>query len=379
MNALGSMLLNGDEKETGEARDRVGAARLFARAGARGNAAADYNLAVCLETGAGAARDVDAAETLFRRACLNGLRKAHIALGYLAVRALDYGAAARHFQAVAFVADARDSSRLEEEGVTRADIAAATFCLADAHERAADVGAARLARVSRSGAFADALRLEATRADSWFFESDAFSENMSWEEKRLCAAYTETETAFRRAETRRAVLESTRSPEEDARRVIADDVMGKVFLARDLAGELMRRAAELGDGRAAFRVGVALWRRTASLGARPETMASRETSARWVARGARDGCAAAYRWLGDAALAGACRLDGVRDPGTARALYERAMRLGDEEGERRLAALEEKAWTDAKAAGSLRVYPTAPPKAWRRKVPSEWLDERIAG
>jgi hypothetical protein len=78
-------------------------------------------------------------------------------------------------------------------------------------------------------------------------------------------------------------------------------------------------------------------------------------------------------------MRGACRLDGVSDGTTARALYARAARLGDAKGARRLAALEEKAWSEAKAAGRLRVYPTAPPEAWRRRVPPEWVDETIAG
>ena len=56
MNALGSMLLRDDEKATGEARDREAAVRLFAEAGARGCAAADYNLAACLEAGAATPR-----------------------------------------------------------------------------------------------------------------------------------------------------------------------------------------------------------------------------------------------------------------------------------------------------------------------------------
>ena len=98
-----------------------------------------------------------------------------------------------------------------------------------------------------------------------------------------------------------------------------------------------------------------------------------------MARGAAKGCGAAYAWLGDVAMLGACRLDGVSDDKTARALYARAARLGDAKGARRLAALEEKAWHEAKASGRLRVYPTAPPEAWRRRVPPEWVDETIAG
>ena len=153
----------------------------------------------------------------------------------------------------------------------------------------------------------------------------------------------------------------------------------QVASARERARALTRRAAELGDGRAAFRVGVSLWRPTAALGCREETFAAREAAATWVARGAAAGCGAAYAWLGDVAMRGACRLDGVSDGTTARALYARAARLGDAKGARRLAALEEKAWSEAKAAGRLRVYPTAPPEAWRRRVPPEWVDETIAG
>ena len=143
--------------------------------------------------------------------------------------------------------------------------------------------------------------------------------------------------------------------------------------------ELTRAAADIGDGRALFKVGVKIWRPTACLGARVETIAKREAAAKWVLRGAEQGCGGAYRWLGDCAASGACRIDGVCDLKTARALYERSVQLGDTFGELKLAKLEEKTWEEARNKKLTRVYPTAPPKAWRRAVPPEWVDEAVAG
>jgi TPR repeat protein len=380
MNALGSMLLRGDEKATGEPRDFQAAARLFAEAGARGCAAADYNLAACLEAGAGVEKDAGKAKSLFRRALSLGVFRAHLPLGYLALHHdEDLGAAARHFSAVSGdVPGDVSAKRLESLGIGEGDVAEATFCLADVSERAADVGLARLERLRASGAVAETLerRLEALRDDGGAFESQKREgENATDDALDLSVHRDAEETAARRDATLRAVAAS--SAEQDAN--AAGDLVRHVATARDRARALTRCAAELGDGRAAFRVGVSLWRPTAALGCREETFAAREAAATWVARGAAKGCGAAYAWLGDVAMLGACRLDGVSDDKTARALYARAARLGDAKGARRLAALEEKAWHEAKASGRLRVYPTAPPEAWRRRVPPEWVDETIAG
>ena len=134
MNALGAMLLHGDEKATGEARDLEAAARLFAEVGARGCAAADYNLAACLEAGAGVAEDAGRAKSLFRRALSLGVFRAHLPLGRLALRHdADLGAAARHFSAVSGdVPGDVSAERLETLGIGEEDVAEATFCLADA-------------------------------------------------------------------------------------------------------------------------------------------------------------------------------------------------------------------------------------------------------
>ena len=169
MNALGAMLLHGDEKATGEARDLEAAARLFAEAGARGCAAADYNLAACLEAGAGVAEDAGRAKSLFRRALSLGVFRAHLPLGRLALRHdADLGAAARHFSAVSGdVPGDVSAERLETLGIGEEDVAEATFCLADATERAADVGLARLERRRASGMVpVDEKRLEALREDA---------------------------------------------------------------------------------------------------------------------------------------------------------------------------------------------------------------------
>ena len=384
MNALGAMLLHGDEKATGEARDLEAAARLFAEAGARGCAAADYNLAACLEAGAGVAEDAGRAKSLFRRALSLGVFRAHLPLGRLALRHdADLGAAARHFSAVSGdVPGDVSAERLETLGIGEEDVAEATFCLADATERAADVGLARLERRRASGMVpVDEKRLEALREDAGEPGRTASSRNEracsnEASASDLCLHGDADDAAARRDATRR-ILATSEDAEEDAN--AAGDLVRRVANARERARALMRRAAELGDGRAAFRVGVSLWRPTAALGCREETFAAREAAATWIARGAAAGCGAAYAWLGDAAKLGACRLDGVSDGKTARALYARAARLGDAKGARRLAALEEKAWSEAKAAGRLRVYPTAPPEAWRRRVPPEWVDETIAG
>jgi len=380
MNALGSMLLRDDEKATGEARDREAAVRLFAEAGARGCAAADYNLAACLEAGAGVEKDAEKAKSLFRRALSLGVFRAHLPLGYLALRHdADLGAAARHFSAISGdVPGDVSAKRLEALGIGEGDVAEATFCLADVSERAADVGLARLERVRASGAVqglgVDEKRLAALREDggaTYLSSADDATDDAS----DLCLDLCLDEAAARRDAT--LLVLATSSADEDAN--AAGDLVRQVASARERARALTRRAAELGDGRAAFRVGVSLWRPTAALGCREETFAAREAAATWVARGAAAGCGAAYAWLGDVAMRGACRLDGVSDGTTARALYARAARLGDAKGARRLAALEEKAWSEAKAAGRLRVYPTAPPEAWRRRVPPEWVDETIAG
>ena len=384
MNALGAMLLHGDEKATGEARDLEAAARLFAEAGARGCAAADYNLAACLEAGAGVEKDAEKAKSLFRRALSLGVFRAHLPLGRLALRHdADLGAAARHFSAVSGdVPGDVSAERLETLGIGEEDVAEATFCLADATERAADVGLARLERRRASGMVpVDEKRLEALREDAGEPGRTASSRNEracsnEASASDLCLHGDADDAAARRDATRR-ILATSEDAEEDAN--AAGDLVRRVANARERARALMRRAAELGDGRAAFRVGVSLWRPTAALGCREETFAAREAAATWVARGAAKGCGAAYAWLGDVAMLGACRLDGVSDDKTARALYARAARLGDAKGARRLAALEEKAWSEAKAAGRLRVYPTAPPEAWRRRVPPEWVDETIAG
>ena len=378
MNALGSMLLRGDEKATGEPRDFQAAARLFAEAGARGCAAADYNLAACLEAGAGVEKDAGKAKSLFRRALSLGVFRAHLPLGYLALHHdEDLGAAARHFSAVSGdVPGDVSAKRLETLGIGEGDVAEATFCLADVSERVADVGLARLERLRASGAVAvDERRLEALREDGGASASEKRFENATDDTLDLSVHRDAEETAARRDATLRVLAAS--SAEQDAN--AAGDLVRHVATARQRARALTRRAAELGDGRAAFRVGVSLWRPTAALGCREETFAAREAAATWAARGAAAGCGAAYAWLGDVAMLGACRLDGVSDEKTARALYARAARLGDAKGARRLAALEEKAWREAKASGRLRVYPTAPPEAWRRRVPPEWVDETIAG
>ena len=93
------------------------------------------------------------------------------------------------------------------------------------------------------------------------------------------------EAAARRDAT--LLVLATSSAEEDAN--AAEDLVRQVASARERARALTRRAAELGDGRAAFRVGVSLWRPTAALGCREETFAAREAAATWVARGAAAG------------------------------------------------------------------------------------------
>ena len=375
MNALGSMLLRGDEKATGEPRDFQAAARLFAEAGARGCAAADYNLAACLEAGAGVEKDAGKAKSLFRRALSLGVFRAHLPLGYLALHHdEDLGAAARHFSAVSGdVPGDVSAKRLETLGIGAGDVAEATFCLADVSERAADVGLARLERLRASGAVAvDERRLEALREDGGASASEKRFENATDDALDLSVHRDAEETAARRDATLRVLAAS--SAEQDAN--AAGDLVRHVATARQRARALTRRAAELGDGRARS---ASACRRGADRRARcREETRGAQAAATW-ARGAAAGCGAAYAWLGDVAMLGACRLDGVSDDKTARALYARAARLGDAKGARRLAALEEKAWREAKASGRLRVYPTAPPEAWRRRVPPEWVDETIAG
>jgi TPR repeat protein len=352
--------------------DFVAAAALFKQAGARGCAAADFNLAVCHETGAGVAKDLDKAKALFRRALALGVCKAHVSLGYLAMHDGELSTAARHFERVA-------NGRLVENGLTKADVADATFGLADVHERAADLGVARLQRALANGTPVDQNRLADLRSESFFFVTgDDENENESESyENDLCTAHDATDAAARRGATLRA-LELT-SIEDDVRDAVTGDLLDKVGEARERCETLTRAAAEAGDGRASFRVGVRMWRTTHVLGPREETMAVREEAARWVLRGADVGCGRAYRWLGDVAVSGACRLDSKKDAKTARALYDLAQKFGDRFGAKRLAWLEEKTWCGAKKQGLLRVFPTAPPKAWRRVVPPEWLDEAIAG
>ena len=151
--------------------------RLFAEAGARGCAAADYNLAACLEAGAGVEKDAEKAKSLFRRALSLGVFRAHLPLGYLALRHdADLGAAARHFSAISGdVPGDVSAKRLEALGIGEGDVAEATFCLADVSERAADVGLARLER-----ARARAGRFPSTRSDWWRFARTAA--------RRICRA-----------------------------------------------------------------------------------------------------------------------------------------------------------------------------------------------
>tara|TARA_B110000977_G_scaffold103030_3_gene134579 strand:- start:208 stop:2124 length:1917 start_codon:yes stop_codon:yes gene_type:complete len=376
MNVLGSMRMRGDERNTGEVRDFTEAASLFANAGARGCAAADYNLAVCRETGAGVEKDLGIAKTLFRRALSLGVTEAHISLGYLAMHEGELGTAARHFEAVVSLGgDGENKNRLDEIGLTRADIADATFCLAQVHERAADVGVARLERAAANGASVDSKKLDMLRSDTVGTSSIDEKENENYEND-LCSVYAADELSEQRNATRRA-LDST-SVQQDVQDANSD-LFEKVVQGRARSRELTRAAADIGDGRALFKVGVKIWRPTACLGARVETIAKREAAAKWVLRGAEQGCGGAYRWLGDCAASGACRIDGVCDLKTARALYERSVQLGDTFGELKLAKLEEKTWEEARNKKLTRVYPTAPPKAWRRAVPPEWVDEAVAG
>ena len=376
MNVLGSLYMRGGVTHaSGEtfSLDFVAAAALFKQAGARGCAAADFNLAVCHETGAGVAKDLDKAKALFRRALALGVCKAHVSLGYLAMHDGELSTAARHFERVA-------NGRLVENGLTKADVADATFGLADVHERAADLGVARLQRALANGTPVDQNRLADLRSESFFFVTPGDDENENESESYendLCTAHDATDAAARRGATLRA-LELT-SIEDDVRDAVTGDLLDKVGEARERCETLTRAAAEAGDGRASFRVGVRMWRTTHVLGPREETMAVREEAARWVLRGADAGCGGAYRWLGDVAVSGACRLDSKKDAKTARALYDLAQMFGDRFGAKRLAWLEEKTWCGAKKQGLLCVFPTAPPKAWRRVVPPEWLDEAIAG
>jgi TPR repeat protein len=236
MNALGSMLLRGDEKATGEPRDFQAAARLFAEAGARGCAAADYNLAACLEAGAGVEKDAGKAKSLFRRALSLGVFRAHLPLGYLALHHdEDLGAAARHFSAVSGdVPGDVSAKRLETLGIGEGDVAEATFCLADVSERAADVGLARLERLRASGAVAETLerRLEALRDDGGAFESQKREgENATDDALDLSVHRDAEETAARRDATLRAVAAS--SAEQDAN--AAGDLVRHVATARDRA------------------------------------------------------------------------------------------------------------------------------------------------
>ena len=375
MNALGSMLLRDDEKATGEARDREAAVRLFAEAGARGCAAADYNLAACLEAGAGVEKDAEKAKSLFRRALSLGVFRAHLPLGYLALRHdADLGAAARHFSAISGdVPGDVSAKRLEALGIGEGDVAEATFCLADVSERAADVGLARLERVRASGAVpVDEKRLVALREDggaTYLSSADDATDDAS----DLSLHRGADEAAARRDAT--LLVLATSSAEEDAN--AAEDLVRQVASARGRArAHAPRRRSATGAPRfaSAYRCGARPPRSGA--GKKPSRRAGGgDVGARGAA------AAAAPRTPGSATWRCAARVAWTAFPTstTARALYARAARLGDAKGARRLAALEEKAWSEAKAAGRLRVYPTAPPEAWRRRVPPEWVDETIAG
>ena len=323
MNALGSMLLRDDEKATGEARDREAAVRLFAEAGARGCAAADYNLAACLEAGAGVEKDAEKAKSLFRRALSLGVFRAHLPLGYLALRHdADLGAAARHFSAISGdVPGDVSAKRLEALGIGEGDVAEATFCLADVSERAADVGLARLERVRASGAVpVDEKRLVALREDggaTYLSSADDATDDAS----DLSLHRGADEAAARRDVT--LLVLATSSAEEDAN--AAEDLCGR-WRARANARARSRAAppsSATGAPRfaSAYRCGARLPRS----GAGKKPLAAREAAATWVARGAAAGLRRRVRLARRRAMRGACRLDGVSD-GTTPARRTRALR-----------------------------------------------------
>ena len=342
LNEYGTMLLDGDEEATGVAQNLEAAARCFAAAGGRGSAAGDYNLAACHERGAGVPRDVEKAVELYSRALSLGVFRAHLALGYLATALGRYPAAADHFGAVLAANAAGD---IERVGLTAKDAADATFAMACVYERAAAIGRRRADDAeSTSAAVAAVGRLRTvggTRGES--------------EETARAAARAAAALDAARPETR-----SETSP---------DELRGDALAAEAEARALVARAAEMGDARAAMRVGARLWadaEREPEAKAGDEEKTKREEAIRWVTRAAADGIGEAWTWLGDVARDG--RGGGTPDARLARRLYAEAMALEDAAGTARLAEMEEREWTEAKERGELHLLPTAPTLAWRPDV-----------
>ena len=342
LNEYGTMLLDGDEEATGVAQNLEAAARCFAAAGGRGSAAGDYNLAACHERGAGVPRDLEKAVELYSRALSLGVFRAHLALGYLATAHGRSPAAADHFGAVLAANAAGD---IEKVGLTAKDAADATFAMACVYERAAAIGRRRADDAeSTSAAVAAVGRLRTvggTRGES--------------EETARAAARAAAALDAARPETR-----SETSP---------DELRGDALAAEAEARALVARAAEMGDARAAMRVGARLLadaEREPEAKAGDEEKTTREEAIRWVIRAAADGIGEAWTWLGDVARDG--RGGGTPDARLARRLYAEATALEDAAGTARLAEMEEREWTEAKERGELHLLPTAPTLAWRPDV-----------
>lgn len=342
LNEYGTMLLDGDEEATGVAQNLEAAARCFAAAGGRGSAAGDYNLAACHERGAGVPRDVEKAVELYSRALSLGVFRAHLALGYLATALGRCPAAADHFGAVLA---ANAAGEIERVGLTAKDAADATFAMACVYERAAAIGRRRADDAeSTSAAVAAVGRL-----------------------RTVGGTRGESEETARAAARAAAALDAARP--ETRSETIPDELRGDALAAEAEARALVARAAEMGDARAAMRVGARLWadaEREPEAKAGDEEKTKREEAIRWVTRAAADGIGEAWTWLGDVARDG--RGGGTPDARLARRLYAEATALEDAAGTARLAEMEEREWTEAKERGELHLLPTAPTLAWTPDV-----------
>ena len=177
----------------------------------------------------------------------------------------------------------------------------------------------------------------------------------------------ESEETARAAARAAAALDAARP--ETRSETSPDELRGDALAAEAEARALVARAAEMGDARAAMRVGARLWadaEREPEAKAGDEEKTTREEAIRWVIRAAADGIGEAWTWLGDVARDG--RGGGTPDARLARRLYAEATALEDAAGTARLAEMEEREWTEAKERGELHLLPTAPTLAWRPDV-----------
>ena len=358
-NEIGVLLLRGDEAETGVRRDAAEAARYFGVAAAGHSGAGAYNLGGCRERGEGLPRDVAKAREAYERALSLGVQKARLALGYLASYEGDYPTAAAHFGAVVAASDA--PGRLEAAGLTRRDAADATHCLAHAHEMAAEIGRRRAKQMLETPTIAESVAYDPSTS-SRPEESDP-----------------DPDAADVRDAARRAAARLAASRVAGARPTAAE-LRGDALAAEAEARALYRRAADAGDPRASFRVGLDQWAAARALEAEakdderrrkdpdPErALAAKEAAMERVVEAAAVGFGPAWRWLAEVAASG--EGGGAPDPATARRLMENAHACGDAEATRALAVMEEKAHREAAERGEAMLLPTAPPKAWRPGVP----------